>query len=298
MTIKPFLKWVGGKGRILDTVLGLFPNVIHDYHEPFLGGGSVLLAVLSSKHIKVSGTVYASDINFNLVTLYKNVQSHIDELIHELNIIKNEFDLSKNGTVVNRKPSTVEESLTSPESYYYWIRHVFNGLQGDDRASVKASAMVLFMNKTCFRGVYREGPHGFNVPYGNYNNPVIIDEDHLRTVSALIQRVVFTCEDFSESFKRVKDSNDFMYLDPPYVPETNTSFVSYTSLGFDKDKHRTLFDLYKNIGKVRVLMSNSDVDTVHETFSLYTIHQVSCRRSINSKDPSSCVNEVLVANYI
>ena len=297
MTIKPFLKWVGGKGRIIDTVIGLFPTTIHDYHEPFLGGGSVLLALLSSKRIQVSGTVYASDINFNLVTLYKNVQSRVDELIHELTIIKNEFDSSKNGTVINRKPSTLQEALTSPESYYYWTRYMFNCLQGDDRASVKASAMLLFMNKTCFRGVYREGPRGFNVPYGNYKNPVIVDENHLRTVSELIKKVVFMCEDFSESFKRVNDA-DFMYLDPPYVPETSTSFVSYTSLGFTKDNHTTLFDLYKNTGAVRVLMSNSDVDSVHETFGLYTIHRVSCRRSINSKDPSSCTNEVLIANYI
>jgi DNA adenine methylase len=295
---KPFLKWVGGKGRILDTVIGLFPTKIRNYHEPFLGGGSVLLAVLSSKHIQVSGTVYASDINFNLVTLYKNIQSHVDELIHELNLIKTEFDSSKDGTIINRNPRNIQEALTSPESYYYWIRYIFNHLKGDDRVSVKASAMVLFMNKTCFRGVYREGPHGFNVPYGNYKNPVLVDEDHLRTVANLIKHVVFTCEDFSESFKRVKRGNlDFMYLDPPYVPETKKSFVSYTSLGFDSDKHTTLFDLSKNTG-ARILMSNSDVDSVRETFSSYTIHTVSCRRSINSKDPSSCTNEVLIANYI
>lgn len=295
---KPFLKWVGGKGRILDTVIGLFPTKIRNYHEPFLGGGSVLLSVLSSKHIQVSGTVYASDINFNLVTLYKNIQSHVDELIYELNLIKTEFDSSKDGTIINRNPRNIQEALTSPESYYYWIRYIFNHLKGDDRVSVKASAMVLFMNKTCFRGVYREGPHGFNVPYGNYKNPVLVDEDHLRTVANLIKHVVFTCEDFSESFKRVKQGNlDFMYLDPPYVPETKKSFVSYTSLGFDSDKHTTLFDLFKNTG-ARILMSNSDVDSVRETFSSYTIHTVSCRRSINSKDPSSCTNEVLIANYI
>ena len=142
--MKPFLKWVGGKTQILDQVMTLFPKEIKDYHEPFLGGGSVLLAFLTavkSGSIKLTGKVYASDLNTNLIGLYKNVQSNPDALTAEVKKLTDEF-AKCTGSTVNRKPTTLQEA-ESPESYYYWIRKRFNALPAQERGSAAASAMFL-----------------------------------------------------------------------------------------------------------------------------------------------------------
>ena len=298
---KPFMKWVGGKTQIINDVLSSFPKDIVNYHEPFLGGGSVLLALLTYKQkgaIKVTGAIYASDLNSNLIGLYKNVQSEPDLLIAEVKKLLADFSKST-GTVVNRKATNLEEALTSPESYYFWIRSTFNALSKEERTTLPASAMLLFMNKTCFRGVYREGPNGFNVPFGNYKNPAIIDEEHIRAVSKLIQDVVFTNCPYSDSLNRIA-TGDFVYLDPPYAPLNETSFVSYTSDGFDLDNHKALFKACGEMKAkgVRMVMSNADVALVKGAFPApaYTTKIISCMRAIHSKEPGARTNEVLIGN--
>lgn len=293
MEYKPFLKWVGGKTQIIHEVMDTFPSQMNDYHEPFLGGGSVLLAVLSRKQCQ--GRIYASDVNSNLISVYQNIQSHPDEVIQALKKLIEVFRQCK-GTVVHRTP-TLEESTTSPESYYYWIRKTFNALSTEERKDVYASAMFLFLNKTCFRGVYREGPHGFNVPFGNYKNPSILDESHIKHVSTLIQGVIFSCSSFEESLARVRPG-DFVYMDPPYAPEQDTSFVAYTKSGFPLEQHQRLFQMCHDLTKKEVLwvMSNSEVKLVTDTFSQYTMSILSCRRAIHSKKPGSKTNEVLITN--
>lgn len=280
---KPFLKWVGGKTQILKEVLGMFPSEICNYHEPFLGGGSVLLGFLSyvkSGKITLTGKVYASDVNANLIALYKNIQERPRELIAEVK------KLTGNG-----------------EEYYYEIRTRFNTLTGAERSGVAASAMMLFLNKHGFRGMYREGPKGINVPYGNYKNPQVIDEEHILSVSELIKGVEFAVCSFTESLPKVRrDGRDFVYLDPPYAPEAETSFVGYTAGGFDAEKHKALFklcnDLVSGGSGVKMLMSNADVLFVKEAFPtpLFRTVVISCRRAINSKNPESRTNEVLIAN--
>lgn len=296
--IKPFLKWVGGKTQIIEEIMEMFPKEIKNYHEPFLGGGSVLLAFLShikDGKIKLNGTVYASDLNSNLIALYKNVQCHLEELIVEIRRLINEFESCEN-TEVNRKAETLEQALTSQESYYFWIRRKFNALNEEEKETPIASAMMFFLNKTCFRGLYREGPRGFNVPFGNYKNPTILDEAHLHEVSELIQNVIFTAQHFSDSISKV-ENEDFIYIDPPYAQETGTSFVSYTSHGFSEHDNETLFEICKGL-TAKFLMSNADVDFVHDSFpeTDYSVKIIECRRAINSKNPESKTNELLIMN--
>ena len=311
---KPILKWVGGKTQILDNVIPLFPKVMNNYHEPFVGGGSVLFALLeevSNGHVQVKGKIYASDLNANLIGLYQTIQKYPEELVVELKKMVQEFNECQ-GTTVHRKPISIEEAKTSPESYFYWIRSKFNqctpsvdasvyaSVYTSVDASVHASAMMLFLNKTCFRGVYREGPHGFNVPFGNYKNPSIFEEEHVRKVSEILQNVIFTLGHFQETLNKIT-RDDFIYLDPPYAPETDKSFVSYTSSGFNLNNHQMLFDLCQEMKKkkVKFVMSNADVDLVKNAFpsSIYPTRIISCKRSIHSKNPSSRTNEVLITNF-
>jgi len=299
-TIKPFLKWVGGKSQIIEKVLAKFPRVINNYYEPFLGGGSVLLALLSAVrngHIVLKGNIYASDLNIYLIGLYKNIQSAPTAFIAQVRMIIDEFK-TITGATVNRQPASLQDALTSPESYYYWIRSQFNLLKEDDRGSIGASAMFLFMNKTCFRGVYREGPRGFNVPYGNYKAPAIMDENHILEISQLIKDVIFTAGTYTGL--NVSGVGDFVYLDPPYAPESNTSFVSYTSAGFDLLEHTKLFTLCGELvdAGANILMSNTDVAIVKEAFPppKYSAEVILCKRTINSKKPGEKTNELLISN--
>jgi DNA adenine methylase len=313
---RPFLKWVGGKTQIIHEIISLFPKEINNYHEPFLGGGSVLLAILSqikNGAIKVAGNIYASDINSNLIGLYKNIQTNPEGIITEVKKLTDEYakcaTTTAPSTPANRKAASIEEALSSPEAYYFWIRAKFNAMSKEERAtSVTASAMLLFMNKTCFRGVYREGPNGFNVPFGNYQNPGIINDEHIRAISALIKDVIFTHEPFQAALSRVdaEGGGDFVYLDPPYAPENETSFVSYTADGFNLESHKTLFRLCGDIAAAaaqmpttRLLMSNADVTLVRDAFPspTFTTKIISCRRAIHSKEPGSRTNEVLIMNY-
>ena len=248
--------------------------------------------------ISISGKIYASDLNSNLIGLYRNIQNNPDLLISEITKLIEEYS-NCNGNEINRNAKSFEEALTSKESYYFWIRTKYNALSNEEKSQPHASAMFLFMNKTCFRGVYREGPRGFNVPFGNYKNPSIIDKEHIYSVSELIKDVIFTNCSFTESLTKVVPG-DFVYLDPPYAPENEKSFVSYTSDGFNIDNHTTLFNMCKNMNNndVTFVMSNADVTLVKESFPIpeYKTKTIICKRSINSKNPESKTNEVLITN--
>ena len=301
VTTRPFIKWVGGKTQIIGSVMRLFPRVMNNYFEPFLGGGSVLLALLDyrdSGYIRIAGGIYASDLNSNIIGLYKNVQADPDGLVAEVGKIVGEFSRCADGER-NRKAATLDEALASPESYYFWVRAKFNALSREGRTSLVASAMLIFMNKTCFRGVYREGPSGFNVPFGNYKNPTVVIEGHIREVSRKIRDVVFACTPFDEVVAAA-NAGDFVYLDPPYAPVDCKSFVSYTKDGFDIKQHTKLFGLCRGLKEknVKMVMSNADVELVLDAFppSDYVVGVINCRRAINSKKPGKCVDEVLITN--
>jgi len=300
--IKPFLKWVGGKTQIIDTLIEYYPKKMNNYHDIFLGGGSTLLALLSyvrDGKITVTNKIYAYDLNSDLINVYKNVQSKPNELFKKISEIINEYSLCKD-TAINRKPKTLEEAMTSTESYYYWIRSRYNNLTTDEKSDIIGSAMFIFLNKTCFRGVYRIGPNGFNVPFGHYENSKIIDEKTILTISELIQNVEFECIGFEQSLLKIK-YGDFAYLDPPYAPEKNTSFVKYNSDGFDINQHKKLFEMCENLmlHNINFMMSNANVKLVIESFppAIYSIEVVECRRAIHSKDPSKKTNEIIIKTY-
>jgi DNA adenine methylase len=299
---KPILKWVGGKTQILDKLIVDFPVEINNYREIFLGGGSVLFTLLSyvkNGIININGNIYAYDLNEPLIYVYKNIQTHYNELYDMLQIIIIDFNECGNGEI-NRKPVNIIEAKIAKENYYYWIRSEYNKLCLSDKKSILGSAMFIFLNKTCFRGVFRVGPNGFNVPYGHYNNPEIINKEHLEEIHNLIQDVIFECRDFNTSLTMV-EQNDFIYLDPPYAPETDNSFVGYTENGFNIENHTNLFKLIHFLTDTnnKIMLSNSDVSLIRENFTneKYKILSILCKRSINSKNPDTKTKEVIITNY-
>jgi len=291
---KPFLKWVGGKTQIIHHVIEKFPSEMNNYHEPFVGGGAVLLALLSLQKegkVTVRGKIYAYDINPILINLYKWVQTNPDGLHRKLSKYMDVYD-GLNGTVINRKPKSIEEAMTSKESYFYWVRELFNK---SNKSTLDCAAMFMYINKTCFRGMYREGPSGYNVPYGHYKKtPSVISLSELRETSRLLQGVVFCTQSYSKTLRNIA-SDDFVYLDPPYVPENSKSFVGYVSDGFTIDMHKELFEMTKECG-AKFLMSNAKTKLILDTFRGFTCTDVVARRAINSKNPQSTVTEILIYN--
>jgi DNA adenine methylase len=300
--LKPILKWVGGKTQIIDKIVTNFPVEINNYREIFLGGGSVLLSLLSYAIrgiITIHGNIYAYDVNEPLIYMYKNIQSSHIQVYDCLQCIITDFKDCGTGEI-NRTPTNIEEAKIAKENYYYWIRLEYNKLCLTDKHSILLSAMFIFLNKTCFRGVFRVGPNGFNVPYGHYVNPSIITFDHLEEMHQLIQPVIFECVGFNTSLPR-SEPNDFVYMDPPYAPETDTSFVGYTDTGFTLDSHTRLFALIHNLTDTnkKIMLSNADVTLVRENFTneKYNTVSILCKRSINSKHPDAKAKEVIIKNY-
>lgn len=297
---KPFLKWLGGKTQLIKDIIKYIPKEMNSYHEIFLGGGSVLLALCCLQklgHVKINEKIHACDLNRYLINTYKVIQDNPIELYDAIMIL---LDTYKNIEYksINRNPSNIEEALTSKESYYYWIRKDFNTKIKNKEESIDTAALFIFINKICFRGMYREGPNGYNVPYGHYKTvPKVINKDDLTNISELIKDVEFKVCDFNDSMKLIK-KGDFVYLDPPYVKENKFSFTSYTSDGFNDDKHNKLFDEIKKLHEkgVKFLLSNSHTTLVLNCFSDFRCDVIESRRAINSKNPESKTNEVLITN--
>ena len=292
---KPFLKWVGGKTQIIESIISKVPAEMNNYHDIFLGGGSVLFAILSLRKqnkIIIRNKVYAYDVNKALIGVFRHVQENKDELYKYLDFYIKEYDSIK-GSIINRAPTSIEEAKTSKESYYYWVRNKYNCI---DKSTVECSALFMFINKTCFRGMYREGPNGYNVPYGHYKKtPRIISKTELDYISDLIKDVEFVNSDYSYSIKKIK-KGDFVYLDPPYAPKNSNSFVGYVADGFSLEMHKTLFSEIKKLGKIRFVMSNAKVDLVTENFREYFCEDIAVKRAINSKNPGLLTTEVLIYN--
>lgn len=279
---KPIVKWIGGKGDLLPTLMPMFPTHMNNYREPFVGGGSVLLATLGriqSGEITLEGNVYASDINEALIGMYKNIQSQPEALWTET---------EKWMIPYKSYPKEIQKD------FYYEARNAYNAV---DKTTLGASALFIFLNKTCFRGLYRTNQDAiFNASFGNYTNPEILNHDHLMEIHRLIQGVVFQVMDFDAAMKERKEG-DFVFMDPPYVPVNQTSFVQYNKEGFDK--HEILFKRCKSLS-VRFMLCNSSTALVENEFKGeegFQIRHVEAKRRVNSKEPGKTAMEVIITNY-
>lgn len=274
---KPFLKWVGGKGQLLSQLLPLFPKP-HEgaYFEPFFGGGATFFALAP-----VTGQI--NDVNKALAASYINVRDSTDDVIGQLKLLESQY---------------LSLDADSRQAFFYSRRSEYNREHYDN---VRKSALLIFLNKTCFNGLYRENRKGdFNVPHGRYANPTICDEDTLRTASNALKHVRITSGSFEDAVQDAKE-NDFVYFDPPYYPLNPTSsFTSYSVDGFteaDQHKLKLTFDNLTKRG-VKVALSNSDSSFINDLYKEYRIEKVLAARSINSVGSKrGRVTEVLVLNY-
>lgn len=290
-TVKPFIKWAGGKSQLLNEIRAKYPETIDKYCEPFVGGGAVLFDVLANCHPR---EVLINDINAELVNTYMQIKNNVDELVNLLSDMQESFWAKSDG---DRKVM------------YLAKRKRFNDLKinGDEHINLEKAALFIFLNKTCFNGLYRVNSKGFfNVPMGAYKNPLICDAENLRLISKLLQNVQIKCGDYSECAEFI-DKNTFVYIDPPYRPLTATaSFTSYSENEFG-DKQQ--IELGKFIDEIsakgaKVVASNSDPKNSDESdsffddlYSSYTIIRVSAKRMINSKASGrGSINELLICN--
>ena len=251
--VKPFLKWAGGKGQLLTEIEKYYPfenGKITKYAEPFVGGGAVLFDVLSKYNLEA---VYISDINAELINTYCIIRDEINELIDMLMVLQNEF---------------VPMSTDDRKAYYLAKRERFNDLKltGSDNIYIEKAALMIFLNKTCFNGLYRVNKKGlFNVPMGSYRNPLICDEENLRAVSEKLQNVTIVCGDYRLSADFI-DENTFVYLDPPYRPITVTAnFTAYTENLFNDEEQIELAKFVDDMHckGAKVVVNNSECQGVH-----------------------------------
>ena len=290
--MKPFIKYVGGKTQILDNVFELFPDKINNYYEPFIGGGSVLIELLErieKGDISVEN-IFISDINSVLINCYNMIKYDCDNLIKLLEEYKKNYESEKEVEYPPRHKFIINEKwIGKGKQYlYYYYRDLYNKTTD---INIK-SALLIFLNKTCFRGLYRVGPNGFNVPYGNYKKPEIFNKIHLKSLSQLFNKydVNFKAHSFEELKKFKK--NDFIYLDPPYYPINKTSFTEYDENDFP---HQKLVDFCKKLN-IKFLQSNSKCDYILREYEQFNIGTIECKRRINSKNPDNVVNEVFINN--
>ena len=274
---KPFVKWAGGKRQLLPILSQYVPQNFDTYFESFLGGGAVLFHLISQNP---QLECFVSDLNSTLILSYVTIRDRVDELIISL-----------------EKYS--ENYFKNPEEYYYSIREC------NPKNQIDKVSRLIFLNKTCFNGLYRVNSKGkFNVPIGKYVNPNIVNKENLLAVSHVLQSkgISIKCEDFTTSIKAAQ-KDDFVYLDPPYQPVSSTAnFTSYTNDNFSfKDQERLFAEFQKLDSKgCKVMLSNSKSKEVIDLFSEYSdnIIEINTNRFINSNSKKRTGHtEILVKNY-
>ena len=277
VTPKPFVKWAGGKRQLIPILNENLPKTMGSYFEPFLGGGALLFHILKERHGQRCGI---SDLNSDLVLAYTTIRDKSEILIDSL----------KNHTKNYQKDS---------KSYYYSIR------ESNPRSAIEKTSRLLFLNRTCFNGLYRVNSKGkFNVPLGRYTNPNIVNEENIRSVSQVLQsrKISIKCRDFETVLDDAK-KDDLVYFDPPYQPVSNTAnFTSYTNKSFTYDDLKRLAKLCLKLDSMgcKVMLSNSNSQEVAEMFTEkpWSIKKIEANRSINSNSKKRTGHyELLIKNY-
>lgn len=291
--VKPFLKWAGGKNQLLKEIRNYYPFMnknITKYAEPFVGGGAVLFDILLKYDLE---EFYISDINKELIDTYQVIRDNPNKLVKILSNMQMEFTSL---TIDDRK------------DYYLQKRERFNFLKMNNNEVIEKAALMIFLNRTCFNGLFRVNKKGlFNVPMGAYKNPLICDKENIYAVSEKLKNVNIVCGDYKESADFI-DKFTFVYIDPPYRPLTDTAnFTAYTIDLFDDDKQRELANFVHSIHKkgAKILISNSDpkntnanddfFDTIYKD---YDIKRVEATRMINCNgNARNKIKELLISNF-
>lgn len=293
--VKPFLKWAGGKGQLLSEIEKYYPftdGKITKYAEPFVGGGAVLFDILSKYDLD---EIYISDINAELINTYRIIRDNIDELVSILLDLQDEF---------------IPMDTENRKVYYLAKRERFNDLKvnGNENSNIEKAALMVFLNKTCFNGLFRVNKKGlFNVPMGSYKNPIICNKENLCAVSEKLQNVTIICGDYRESADFI-DENTFVYFDPPYRPITNTaSFTAYTENVFNDEEQIELAKFVDDMHRkgAKVVISNSDPknantedDFFDNIYSDHKIKRVEAARMINcDSEARGKIKELLISNF-
>ena len=294
--LKPILKWAGGKTQLLADISHAYPaefgKTIRRYAEPFVGGGAVLFDVLSKYELD---EVYIGDINAELINMYLMIRDCPEQLITILGTYQQEY---------------LSSSLSDRKKYYYDRRNEFNQLIQARESNVgsQSAALFIFLNRTCFNGLYRANKQGlFNVPQGNQSNPLICNADNIRAVSEALKGVQIVCGDYKQS-RHFIDCHTLVYLDPPYRPlKGRDSFISYTEAEFDDSCQRELAGFIEEIDALGafIILSNSDptnVDPEDDFFETlyadYDMQRIDAKRKINSiADNRGYIKELLIKNF-
>ena len=269
---KPFVKWVGGKRRVIPELLRSMPDYFEHYYEPFIGGGALFFH-LRSLNVLQDHQITLSDVNLRLIRTYQAIRDDVDAVIDRLR----------------------HHATKNCKNYFYTVRDVDVDAF---RKNADVAAWFIYLNKTAFNGLYRVNKKNrFNAPFGRYKNPTICDEYNLRACNAALQNVTIQHACFDKATKAAK-KGDFVYFDPPYVPTSvSSSFTSYTQNGFGSLEQVMLRDhslRLKNKG-VFVILSNADHDLIHNWYEQFSIRQIQVGRAINCKaNKRGNVGEVII----
>lgn len=291
---KPFIKWPGGKSQLLNELIRHYPfsdKKISRYAEPFVGGGAVLFDILNKFNLK---EVFISDINKDLINTYIVIQNSVDELILLLKQLESKY---------------LSYDIQSRKNFFLEKRELFNSiLINDSKISISKAAIFIFLNKTCFNGLYRVNKSGnFNVPHGDHKNPTICNTKNLYYVSDKLKKVIIKCCDYKESENFIT-RDTFIYFDPPYRPLSTTSnFTSYTKDKFNDTNQIELFNYIKDINLLgaKILLSNSDPKNYNindnffdDIYKDFKIRRIPAKRIINcKKELRGEINEILISNF-
>ena len=292
--VRPFVKWAGGKKQLLPEIHKRYPimlgNEIKKYAEPFVGGGAVLFDVLSGFELD---EVYISDVNKELITVYKTIRDCSLDLIAALSELEKEY---------------VPSEKDAREELFYSKRKRYNEIKSTHSPdAVELSSLFIFLNRVCFNGLYRVNSRGdYNVPHGSNNNPRICDSKNIKNISSCLKKVEIVCGDYKQSSDFI-DENTFVYFDPPYRPINQTSsFTAYTDNQFDDSNQEELAKYVKTLAErgAKIMVSNSDPknysddDFFDVLYSDFIIERVPASRAINSDSKKrGKINELLIRNY-